>query len=813
MPAPSAKAISSARKAHTGEIRTWKQRLVAYGAELRESGRRLPRNPRNPNTIDTQHIAATCSVPEGWLLKGEWGANTILKELIAELGIENVRKPNQDEQDRSYGALLLYGKNQRELELSIGDESDTTIVPSNKQQLYNTIYHFNEFRRVNRKEDDDIFGDELANDLPDATQRVVDEKGWNDGMKKKHRTEMRRWAAYARQMATADDLPPDGIDALRHLLASKKIDLPTLQTALGLTDDERVNINRWLKRARSPSVFQMELISRIEEFFQLPPGTLSSRINFWTKRGMRITHLLPSNLSQYQQVKIRPYLPENFAALDEAERTEIATDLWKRVTDTDIPYRREMRDAHRDAYRLLWADGFRAQGGDSEVSRAQFRQLSEEWARYESFKTAELPPLDPETGLAMERGDTWRPPSAAINRGNMLRMFGAATLPRERGGLGLAPENATMALLAMPQFYRWCKEWADARRGKPSNVDIMTLTFCVELLNPKTGWLAQQKGFVDRLEFLADFLGTDGQLFIAPNALPLARENWTNWCDRVAVGLSYELYRAREKRHPMRRDPFDPIQPILDDPRPLSLISDLGDRYRRRLPDERMQPTKWAQSLQTSLIWDVNLETFLRARNIGEIHLKKGALNSIQKVGDRYQIRIHGDEFKNYRGAFFRKHDETIYVTWDLHPDLTPWLDLFIEIARPILLEGEICDFLFVKIKYGDFPAGQLSPQACSRHIRKVSKLIAFNRVTGEGMPGVESFGSNALRDIGVTHAARQNAPREEAAVLLTDNPRTVARHYNAVTSSEDIAAAKRFTADARPSVEAPPQWSRRKAS
>jgi hypothetical protein len=177
----------------------------------------------------------------------------------------------------------------------------------------------------------------------------------------------------------------------------------------------------------------------------------------------------------------------------------------------------------------------------------------------------------------------------------------------------------------------------------------------------------------------------------------------------------------------------------------------------------------------------------------------------LKKVGNSYRLKIFGTEFKNSHGRFFKNNGQTVFISWTLKESLTPWLDQFLAMGRPLLLDGTESDFLFVTPKLGDRPAGKMTVEAISANVREASRLVAYNRITGEGIPGVEMFGPHALRDMAATHALKQDASYEQAGALLTDTPEMIALHYGRFSPTDRIGISQRFVDGSR-SPAKPPQ-------
>lgn len=804
MSAPSEDQIAEALRERRAEQRSSVAKLDAYASSLEIAGKKFPRYRGNPFVVDIRRIATAADIPEDWFLYKHGAGWKQLNGHIERIGIDTTGLLKSKEVPRSYGELLAFGERTRRAELASLAAAEGVLRRENDtRQLANTIWHLKEFCRTHKTRLEDQIGPELAEGLETAITLSCNSGEIAATTRSKHRTEMRRWAGYWRKMRVIDDLPSEGIDALLHLMLAQDVDVAMIGREMGFSKSEMENIRRWLDRTRTPNLYQTPTLHRLEEYFGLDRGTLVSRVAFnLTVNKALSPSLFPSDFSKWHRAQVRRYLPHDFSELPEERRHEIARDLLTRSRATENPWRQKLRKYHSSPFRAKWTEGGiittsqHACGPD-----VRFTRLTEQFLEYAEFKLSTRPPISDLTGREMRRGQSWKPETEKLFRAKLLSIFGAAALPLERGGLALPPPAATLALLTCPRFVRWFLEWSEARQGGPSNKELGINEVLAELMNPKTGWLVQRPDLARTIPTLP-YPGKPGRFLVSEDVVTEANRDWSAWCALTHATANGRIKELKLNPHPKERDPFRPIMPILLSDNPLGIVSELTVRLREELPNREMHPILWARALQRILIWDVLLETRLRVRNLAEISLNSNAENRISRDESGYHITIAPAQFKNSRSKFYQRHGTISPVTWDLDPVLTPWLDAFLEDARPLLLDNRQSDRLWVKrVRTRRDTSAALSEVLVSKLIRKMSERLAYNPITGTGIPGVEAFAPHAFRDIAATHVLRRGGTLEEAAAMLCDSVAVVRKHYAMFTASDEIARINRYSREARPQL------------
>lgn len=805
VPSFDAERATADRVRHVIARQTWVGSINAYADALRAEGKRVPRHPHNPNRPDLGKIAAATNVPEGWLSDVRSVGGAKVAALVEALGIETVTKDVNLRATRTYGALESFGENLRASELQLLAELEGVEKRKNDDgQLRNTQSALRAFRRCQQKEKDDIVGDELGADFDAALASSVEYNGFAGG---KHGVEMRRWRSYAAKMLAADGLPEDGIDAVLHLMELNNISFNTLQISLGLESADVAALKTWLTKKSVPSRFQAPIFSAIEQLFDVPTGTLTDRVLFHKKTVRPISaKLFPVDFQQHMRGLVRPHLPENFSMLAEPERDAIAREMLTEMTETDIDYRTQQRVATRSIYSLKWKNGFFTRNMHDGGPNMFCDRLTREWLEMAEFKTSADEIMSPLTQEEMDRHGVWSEATEVMRRTTISRCFGAAALPVSMGGLSLAPEKMTLALLAMPGFVRWQRKWYENRRGKSTNTEGFLRTLTTDLMNPVTGWLAQ------RSDLMATFptFGPGDPIaeHVSSEKIAEASLNWSKWCKRRYRKYHKAMKHHELNPHPKNRDPWEPIRSILDHASPMSLVAGVGPDLRANLPSRWLNPFQWAFQLQNSLLWDITLDTRLRAKNLSGITIDPKSPNALRRQDDgTYVVSVHGSQFKNHKGGLFKRNGAYITIVFQLDAKLTPFIDLYLDEARPILLDGRVGDSFFVRRNIRGVTRINVEPDDLSLRIKKMSKAVAYNRKTGTGIPGVSPFGSNAFRDIGATHCLKNGGSWEDAALMLTDTVAVIQKHYASFSPTDHLKKIVHFSASVRRAEDFPERF------
>ena len=182
--------------------------------------------------------------------------------------------------------------------------------------------------------------------------------------------------------------------------------------------------------------------------------------------------------------------------------------------------------------------------------------------------------------------------------------------------------------------------------------------------------------------------------------------------------------------------------------------SEVLKRLLKALDDEVLlldQRSRRDLTLYRDLVLLVFLTTLpIRLNNIQNLQLGK----SIIKLEGGFEVQLEASETKNSQP----------YAA-PLPPQLTPYLDKYIENVRPILLGPSINSALWISNRYG-----QLSKQTIYFHTRDITKRIL----------GVE-LTPHIFRDFAATYIATHHPDkvRSSAAVLGHRSLKTTQKHYN----------------------------------
>ncbi|MES2992310.1 MAG: hypothetical protein V4844_12905 [Pseudomonadota bacterium] len=307
--------------------------------------------------------------------------------------------------------------------------------------------------------------------------------------------------------------------------------------------------------------------------------------------------------------------------------------------------------------------------------------LRKQWHELLVYKTARVPtlirsnkgvwrlsPHDIET----EREGNWyrflngsEVPTAHPRWNQLASFLGWLAMPVPAGGMGV-PESElhTLAWLTHSAYAEKYVDWLIARAGNLVNGSVIEfLAFIKSMTRPVTGYLWQLPSFAKTLP------------------LELPTENWqehaeTAWrtANASAVALRPLLVQTR--------DPSEPMKHILDTDSPLEFVADMVQRMRADRPLGRAPYTeaRWARNVALIKFLVSNP---LRVRNVCTLTWRDDNSGLLYQRPDRsWWVRVPKVHFKNFKGAASdNEYDMPVQETvWQ---DLERYLTL-----RPRLLNG-----------------------------------------------------------------------------------------------------------------------------
>ena len=590
-----------------------------------------------------------------------------------------------------------------------------SICELNAQTAANRATALRSFLRANRVQLDDVVGAEMRARHPEALERLIEvlrEQERNQRSISATRSAMRPW----REMVVEDDTTrAHASDKLAPFNAAFKavVDghpIKRIAKQAGVSHDMMFG---WLS-GKAPRGSSARFIRRIETFFALVPDSL----------------VILAGISGNSRIRPQVGVP------------------------VGIEYRSQLPGRTSDRYLLVPHEG---------------SPLRKEWAALLRYKTARVSTL--------ERGDggRWshspnpveRPsaanwwnfdgelevPSARIAWMKTASYLGWLALPAEKGGAGLAVEQVqSLAWYAVSERVGQYLDWLLVRGGgKRSGLTFEFIATVIWMTRPGDGYIFQHPEMLQ--------------------ALPVGlREcDWETMCTQQHTYCK-KLRNALEEDREVSRNPFEPIQHIVDLAEPLEPIADMVQRMRQDRPIGcKFSEALWSRDI---LLIKLLVSNPLRLRNLQTMTWRadnKG--NLYQRVDGSWWIKIANRYFKNRRGASKKKDYDA-----PVHESVWPDLERYVLIHRSRLLR-QSSDLLFLaKSNRGTNlehrPWGSLSGQVL--------------RITRKYLWRCGGIRTHAFRHIVATAILKaEGGDIKTAALVLNDSEATVFKAYSGMRSSD----------------------------
>lgn len=599
------------------------------------------------------------------------------------------------------------------------EEQRTAYEDSSKQTLTNRKTALRAFLAFVRLEETDVVGQEMRADFDkrlEAFRKALGEEGRTKAVLVTYTSAVRHWRKAVLEWDCEFAASTDSVQPFTAALRSALGELPIRRVAdqAGVPADA---LYGWMKGKMPKRRNLLPSIHRLEYFFGLKRGALVDLLRVQTP------------VMQQQVGEAQP-----------------------------VPYRERLRRTTFDTYSLHPAPG---------------SPLREQWAAFMDYKTAVRPSRLKRTqrgqwaiatrNLKPSRSNQWwrflrgqEVPTAHVAWSQVSAYLGWLRLAPERGGAGLAEEDVqTLAWLAVPdymeRYVKWRQERAD---GDISGFLFTYFALVASLTRVDEGYLRQQEKFQATL----------------PEAYQT--QPWDDLC-HSAFELSNDLRRHYGKERVVSRDPFAPIQHILDLDRPLDAVVDMFARMKADRPAEGGKlEAIWSRDIA---LLKLLISNPLRRKNIAQLSWKADNTGELyQRADGSWWIRIESKHFKNARGAAReQRYDSPIQqMAWK---DLERYLKEF----RPMLMTGPT-DYVFLASPKGEPKPHQPWEELSAR------VFIATKRYLWR-CPGI---GPHAFRHLVATALLKASKNDfKTAALLLNDRMSTVEKFYGRVTYGD--AAAK----------------------
>jgi integrase len=364
-------------------------------------------------------------------------------------------------------------------------------------------------------------------------------------------------------------------------------------------------------------------------------------------------------------------------------------------------------------------------------------------------------------------------PAGDLNFHRAANILGFASATVVNGGLGLGEKGLTLASLADSNLIVNYLEYLKVRSGVHHEGGMSVLRLARSLVRPEYGYLWQ-------------YAEKYGAIYYEGS---LNEQQWKAHCTESYHHLGeVSSHLLATGQVVQSRDPKQPIQPILDRPRPITALFELIDTMEAHAPS-----TKWkgrlAVYMRDLLLIKLLVANPLRAHHFCIMTYRKNNTGNLFQMPDgSWWLRYLPGDFKNQRGA--AKSEYKVRVA--------PWawsaIDDYLKNHRKYLA-GAHTDYVFrPKInKKGEGSEMMLKPGELGARLQKWTHRYI------SGSPG---FRAHAFRHIVATDFIK-NHPQSFmiAAAILHDKIDTVMAHYAHLKKSDEFEAYNDYQEQVRTGV------------
>lgn len=351
-------------------------------------------------------------------------------------------------------------------------------------------------------------------------------------------------------------------------------------------------------------------------------------------------------------------------------------------------------------------------------------------------------------------------------------------------GMGMTQEQMSLALLSVKDLAVTYLEFQRTRAGGVYTSGAATyIGMVTSLLRPKTGFIYQHPEYAEDLKGVIE---DDGL-------------TWHERCTSTRARL-IDFLKGIEETDSIEygRDPMEPIQPILDHDRPLTIIFLMLAAIKKDMPPPNAPLIKRAQHFRNYLLLLMLTAVPLRIRMYSIMRIGK---HLVKEADGSWWLKFSPKDFKNRsakrrkRGSrrnSSRKSNRGGAYKVQLPPEVWPDIEEYIEKYRPHLIGASLNNYLFLpgrkhhpKKTSSDKPKkGNTEGRLATHALSDIVRTMTYFYVPVEGNPG---FGPHAFRHIVATDIIKKDPSVGFflAAVALNDEIETVEDEYIHLKTSE----------------------------
>jgi hypothetical protein len=322
----------------------------------------------------------------------------------------------------------------------------------------------------------------------------------------------------------------------------------------------------WLREKKLPYKLKSHLaLHSIEARYGLPHAYFT-QILFATSG--RISSFAIKDVPHKRLRRYACHLPGNFLELPVSKQAEIKAWVMKNIFYNDTEFRKYQVRSVQGSFSLRLLQR-KYQRKSSLSKQASFVSslpnenaadapalLMREVDALVAFKTATLPPA------GVDRDWRWTAATAQQKRIYLGLLFGAlvSSPDSDAGGLGVLPDDVSVALLVFPSIWDWYLSWRERRRGFFTAWETNMVGFARHLMVRETGWIRQNEWLSSHLKPIPGL--------VSQREITVAQNNWGAACDKMELHAQRRI-RALNAVARVHRDSFEQIEPVLAAKSPL----------------------------------------------------------------------------------------------------------------------------------------------------------------------------------------------------------------------------------------------------
>ncbi|WP_157451915.1 hypothetical protein [Deinococcus aquatilis] len=613
----------------------------------------------------------------------------------------------------------------------------------------------------------DQIGHELAGQYQQTLQQFIQKHYDADQNSRSAKSYLNKyWHIVAKRQRT-DGLPVTLDAALSHLVKQDGRSERELTESLGMHRGFVTNLMTGRQKSASNKV-----LTHLEELLKVELGTLTRRsvlLNPRINPEFCPISLFPSAMQgpekRFKAIRgqVKKFLPDDFPSLPTARQRQLVSDAVDDVTNK----------RHLSAY-----------GGTlSKVQQIRYTLMPDQMPSRLQQEFDELCEMKRTRGSIAKgkknKNKIWRAGTEQQWRSTMSAFLGWCLLPADaldpmRKGAGLQKDDLTLGLILLPELITGYIAFRNARAdGQDTGTSARFIIQCLSMLSEGHGWVAGHPELLHRM----------------PAASQQTSDTWNMKC---AKQVSFITESADELEIVTGRNPFEPIQTLIDLGRPMDLIQEALANNWNEL-QTKLQHSQLTVRQKSELYRDHVLISMIAALPLRASHWygmtyrttarsltakDDGELRHVD--GQHWGLYLRAKDFKNSRNKsiFGSDADRDLALLFRETPKvfqhLEPLVDEYMRVHRPQLCPGN--GPVFPGTDGLALTGNELYTLVRKWTARYLSEYGDYHY--GLRIVGLRPFGPHAFRHLMACHILKTTGKFEDAANMLLDSIEMVKQHY-----------------------------------